>query len=164
MFTTAYKFVRFEKSKSMGILTAIIISIYLIGIELGMFFYLANLIGGLVGNANPDYAQVFVVNRQTENANQLSPFDVRWINQLRSIEGVDDTHGFVITPVTVKFPNGKDAPAMIVGSAYPALAAGPSSGLIESGSLHDLAAPEIVSTDYYDNKALRYEVQRGTRF
>ena len=125
MFPTAYKFVRFEKSKSMGILTAIIISIYLIGIELGMFFYLANLIGGLVSNANPAYAQVFVVNRQTENANQLTPFDVRWINQLRSIEGVDDTHGFVITPVTVKFPNGKDAPAMVIGSAYPSLAAGP---------------------------------------
>ena len=164
MFPTAYKFVRFEKSKSMGILTAIIISIYLIGIELGMFFYLANLIGGLVSNANPAYAQVFVVNRQTENANQLTPFDVRWINQLRSIEGVDDTHGFVITPVTVKFPNGKDAPAMVIGSAFPAMAAGPREGLIESGSLHDLAAPEIVSTDFYDNKALRYEVQPGTRF
>ena len=164
MFPTAYKFVRFEKSKSMGILTAIIISIYLIGIELGMFFYLANLIGGLVSNANPAYAQVFVVNKQTDNANQLTPFDVRWINQLRSIEGVDDTHGFVITPVTVKFPNGKDAPAMVIGSAFPAMAAGPREGLIESGSLHDLAAPEIVSTDFYDNKALRYEVQPGTRF
>jgi putative ABC transport system permease protein len=45
MFTTAFKFVRFEKSKSMGILAAIVISIYLIGIELGMFFYLADIIG-----------------------------------------------------------------------------------------------------------------------
>ncbi|MDD3308816.1 MAG: ABC transporter permease [Dysgonamonadaceae bacterium] len=148
----------------MGILTAIIISIYLIGIELGMFFYLADIIGGIVGNANPKYAQVFVVKRQTENANQVSPFDVRWVNQLRSIEGVDETHGFIMTNVSVKFPNGKDAPAMIIGSDYPAMAAGPSSDLIYSGSLQDLAEPEIVSTDYYDNKTLRYDIQPGTRF
>mgnify|MGYP000879215086 FL=1 len=164
MLSTAYKFVRFEKSKSMGILTAIIISIYLIGIELGMFFYLADIIGGIVGNSNPKYAQVFVVKKQTENINQLSPFDVRWINQLRSIEGVGDTHGFVITNVNTRFPNGKDAPAMIIGSDYPTLAAGPYADLIYSGSIESLAAPQIVSTDFYDNKTLRYDVELGTRF
>lgn len=164
MLSTAFKFVRFEKSKSMGILVAIVISIYLIGIELGMFFYLANIIGGIVGNANPQYAQVFVVKKQTENVNQLSPLDVRWENQLRSIDGVTGTHGFVITNVSARFPNGKDAPAMIIGSDYPALAAGPYADLVYSGSIGSLAAPEVVSTDFYDNKALRYEVKPGTRF
>ena len=164
MLSTAFKFVRFEKSKSMGILVAIVISIYLIGIELGMFFYLANIIGGIVGNANPQYAQVFVVKKQTENVNQLSPLDVRWENQLRSIDGVTGTHGFVITNVSVRFPNGKDAPAMIIGSDYPALAAGPYADLVYSGSIGSLAAPEVVSTDFYDNKALRFEVEPGTRF
>ncbi|MCE5205606.1 MAG: ABC transporter permease [Porphyromonadaceae bacterium] len=164
MLSTAFKFVSFEKSKSMGILTAIIISIYLIGIELGMFFYLANIIGGIVGNANPQYAQVFVVKKQTENINQLSPLDVRWVNQLRSIDGVTGTHGFVITNVSARFPNGKDAPAMIIGSDYPAMAAGPYADLVYSGSINSLAAPEIVSTDFYDNKTLRYEVEPGTRF
>lgn len=110
MLSTAFKFVRFEKSKSMGILTAIVISIYLIGIELGMFFYLADIIGGIVGNSNPQYAQVFVVKKQTENVNQLSTFDIRWVNQIRSIDGVSDTHGLVLTNVSVRFPNGKDAP------------------------------------------------------
>ncbi len=164
MLSTAFKFVRFEKSKSMGILAAIVISIYLIGIELGMFFYLANIIGGIVGNANPQYAQVFVVKKQTENVNQLSPLDVRWVNQLRSIDGVTGTHGFVITNVSARFPNGKDAPAMIIGSDYPAMAAGPYADLVYSGSISSLAEPEIVSTDFYDNKTLRYEVVPGTRF
>ncbi len=164
MLSTAFKFVRFEKSKSMGILAAIVISIYLIGIELGMFFYLANIIGGIVGNANPQYAQVFVVKKQTENINQLSPLDLRWVNQLRSIDGVTSTHGFVITNVSARFPNGKDAPAMIIGSDYPAMAAGPYTDLVYSGSISSLVAPEIVSTDFYDNKTLRYEVVPGTRF
>jgi putative ABC transport system permease protein len=148
----------------MGILAAIVISIYLIGIELGMFFYLANIIGGIVGNANPQYAQVFVVKKQTENINQLSPLDLRWVNQLRSIDGVTSTHGFVITNVSARFPNGKDAPAVIIGSDYPAMAAGPYTDLVYSGSISSLVAPEIVSTDFYDNKTLRYEVKPGTRF
>ena len=164
MLSTAFKFVRYEKSKSMGILTAIIISIYLIGIELGMFFYLADIIGGIVGNTNPQYSQVFVVKKQTENINQLSPFDVRWVNQLRSFDDVTDTHGFVITNASVKFPNGKDAPVMIIGSDYPALAAGPYSELVHSGTIQSLAAPEIVSTDFYDNKTLGYDIKLGTRF
>lgn len=164
MLSTALKFVRFEKSKSMGILTAIVISIYLIGIELGMFFYLSSIIGGVVANSNPDYAHVFVVKKQTENINQLSPFDVRWVNQLRSIDGVDDSHGFVITNVSARFPNGKDAPAMIIGSDYPKLVAGPKANLVYSGSIENLADPYIVSTDYYDNKALRYDIETGTRF
>lgn len=164
MLSTAFKFVRFEKSKSMGILTAIIISIYLIGIELGMFFYLANIIGGIVGNAKSEYAQVFVVKKQTENINQLSPFDFRWVNQLRSIDGVEDTHGLVLTNVSVRFPNGNDAPAMIIGSDFPKLAAGPRSDLVSLGSIESLAAPEIVSTDFYDNKTLRYDIELGTRF
>ena len=164
MLSTAFKFVRYEKSKSMGILTAIIISIYLIGIELGMFFYLADIIGGIVGNTNPQYSQVFVVKKQTENINQLSPFDIRWETQLKSVDGVTDTHGFVITNVSVKFPNGKDASAMIIGSDYPTLAAGPYSELVHSGSIQSLAAPEIVSTDFYDNKTLGYNIELGTRF
>ena len=164
MLYTAFKFVRFEKSKGFGILTAIVISIYLIGIELGMFFYLANIIGGIVENSNPEYAQVFVVKKQTENINHLSPFDARWVRQLRSVDGVDDTHEFVISNVTARFPNGKDAPAVIIGSNFPKLAAGPYSELVYSGSIESLAAPEIVSTDFYDNKALRYDVELGTRF
>jgi putative ABC transport system permease protein len=104
------------------------------------------------------------VKKQTENVNQLSPFDIRWVNQLRSIEGVEDTHGFVITNVAVRFPNGKDAPAVIIGSDYPTLAAGPYAELVHSGSIENLANPEIVSTDFYDNKTLRYDVKLGTRF
>lgn len=164
MLSTAFKFVRYEKSKSMGILTAIIISIYLIGIELGMFFYLADIIGGIVGNANPKYSQIIVVKKQTENINQLSPFDVRWVNQLRSIDDISATHGFILNNVSVKFPNGKDASAMIIGSDFPTLAAGPYSELINQGEIESLAAPEVVSIDFYDKKTLRYDVKLGTRF
>ena len=102
--------------------------------------------------------------KQTENINQLSPFDVRWVNQLRSFDDVTDTHGFVITNASVKFPNGKDAPVMIIGSDYPALAAGPYSELVHAGTIQSLAAPEIVSTDFYDNKTLGYNIELGTRF
>ncbi len=162
MFATAYKFVSFEKSKSFGILTAIVISIYLIGVELGMFFYLSDLIRGIIRNANPDCSQIFVVKKQTTNINQLSPFDTRWVNQLRSMEGVDDTHGFVAANVSLKFPNGKDAAAMIIGSDYPVMAAGPHAGQILSGSMHHFPFPGIISADFYDNKTFGYTTEQGT--
>jgi putative ABC transport system permease protein len=164
MIATAYKFIRFEKAKSLGILLAIFISIYLIGLELGIFFYLSSLIGGIVNNSNPGYAQVFVVNKRTNNANQLAPFDARWVNQLRSVPGVDGTYGLVIANVNIRFPNGDNAPAIVVGSDYPEMAAGPSAGLLNSGTMQDLMNPGTVSADFYDNRAFHYDVKRGTTF
>jgi putative ABC transport system permease protein len=164
MISAAYKFIRFERTKSLGILLAIIISIYLIGLELGIFFYLSTLIGGIVKNANPEYAQVFVVNRRTNNANQLAPFDVRWVNQLRSVRGVDGAYGIIMANVNVRFPNGDNSPAMIIGSDYPEMAAGPSAKLLNTGTMQELAYPGTVSADFYDNRAFHYDVEKGTVF
>lgn len=162
MFSTAYKFIRFEKSKSTGILLGIIISVYLIGLELGIFFYLTTLIGGVINNTKPEYSQVFVVNKLTNNANILSPFDKRWVHQLRSIDGVDNTHGMVMSNVNVRFDNGESSPAIIIGSEYPELAAGPSEGLLNTGTTQNLFFQQTVSADFYDNKTFGYEVQQGT--
>lgn len=164
MFETAFKFVRFEKSKSIGILLGIIICIYLIGLELGIFFHLANIIGGVVKNANSEYAQVFVVNKLAANANSLSPFDKRWVNQLRSIDGVDDTHGMVMSNVSVRFDNGESSPAVLIGSEYPELAAGPAEELLHTGNVQSLFLQGVVSADFYDNKSFGYDMQQGTRF
>jgi len=164
MIITAFRFIRYEKSKSFGILLSIIISIYLVGLELGIFLFLANIIGGLVNNSNPQYAQVFVVNKQTDNANQLTPFDVRWVNQLQSLDGVDDAHGIIYAPVAVKFPDGKTASALMIGSDYPELVAGPTPGLIAEGSVSDLLREGTVSTDFYDNKIFGRELKCGSVF
>lgn len=164
MFSAAYKFIRFEKAKSLGILLAIVISIYLIGLELGLFFYLTSLIGGIVNNANPEYAHVFVINKRINNANQLAPFDARWVNQLRSVPGVDESHGIVIAAVSVRFPTGDNSPAFILGSDYPEMAIGPSASLLNSGSLQNLIEPGTVSADYYDNRTFNYDVRKGTTF
>ena len=164
MFSTAFKFIRFEKSKSIGILLGIIISIYLIGLELGIFLYLTTLIGGVINNSKPEFSQIFVVNKLTNNANILSPIDKRWVNQLRSIDGVDDTHGMVMSNVSVRFDNGESSPAIIIGSEYPELAAGPSENYLSSGTTYNLFNPETVSTDFYDNKTFGYEVKQGAKF
>ncbi len=163
MFATAFKFIRFEKAKSTGILLGIIISIYLIGLELGIFFYLSTLVGGIINNSKPEYSQVFVVNKLANNANILSPFDRRWVNQLRSIDGVDDTHGLVISNISVRFENGESAPAMIIGSEYPYLAAGPANNLVSEGNLESLLMQGVVTTEFYDKKAFGYELAIGSK-
>ncbi len=164
MFNTAFKFIRFEKAKSTGILLGIVISIYLIGLELGMFFYLSSLVGGIINNSKPEYAQVFVVNKLTNNANVLSPFDKRWVHQLRSIDGVDDTHPLVMSNISMRFDNGESSPAMIVGSEFPKLVGGPANHLLHQGSLESLFRQGVVSTEFYDTKAFGYEFKIGSNF
>lgn len=41
---------------------------------------------------------------------------------------------------------------------------GPYPDLVHLGSVESLAVPQVVSTDIYDNKTLRYDVELGTRF
>ena len=39
MFALAWKFIRFDRAKSIGIITAIVISIFLIGQQVGLFCF-----------------------------------------------------------------------------------------------------------------------------
>ena len=164
MISTAFKFIRFEKAKSTGILLGIVISIYLIGLELGMFFYLSTLVGGIINNSKPEHAQVFVVNKLTNNVNVLSPFDKRWVKQLRSIDGVDDTNALLMSNVSLRFDNGESSPAMIVGSEYPKLVAGPADHLLYQGNFDNLFRPGVVSTEFYDTKAFGYHLNLNAHF
>ena len=75
MFALAWKFIRFDKAKSVGIITAIVISIFLIGQQVGLLLFLMGLMGNLVGNANVKDNQIWVIESQTENANTLTKFD-----------------------------------------------------------------------------------------
>ena len=72
MLRLAWKFIKFDKAKSIGIVTAIVISIFLIGQQVGLLLFLMGLMGNLVGNANVDEKDIWVIESQTVNANALN--------------------------------------------------------------------------------------------
>ena len=153
MFALAWKFIRFDRAKSIGIITAIVISIFLIGQQVGLLLFLMGLMGNLVGNANITDQEIWVIESQTQNANTLNKIDQRYVQQLRSVPGVAQTYAVVIASGEARFLDGNTAGVQIIGSQAPEFVIGPNPSRIFEGKLSDLALPEAVSAEYFNAKS-----------
>lgn len=153
MFALAWKFIRFDKAKSVGIITAIVISIFLIGQQVGLLLFLMGLMGNLVGNANVKDNQIWVIESQTQNANTLTKIDLRYVQQLQSINGVEQAFPVVIGNAEAKFLDGNTASVQIIGSDAPDFVIGPNPTRIFQGNLSDLSLPEAVSVEFFNAKS-----------
>jgi putative ABC transport system permease protein len=163
MIATAYRFIRYDKVKSIGVIIGIVVSIFLIGQQIGILSFLTGLMGGLVGNSRQDIAQIWVVDNITRNANELPKLNEGLVRELRSVEGVNNTYPIVVAGASVKFENGKLAPVLIIGSESPLFVAGPKPESIYKGDIMSLNDDEAVSAEYYDQSVFDYPVQPGTR-
>ena len=74
MLKYAWQFMKYDKAKSLGIVIGIIISIFLIGQQTGIFLFLTNAMKALVTNSQSD---LWVVDSKTINANALGKLDIR---------------------------------------------------------------------------------------
>lgn len=153
MFALAWKFIRFDRAKSVGIITAIVISIFLIGQQVGLLLFLMGLMGNLVGNANVKDNQIWVIESQTQNANTLTKIDVRYVQQLQSINGIEQAYPVVIGNAEAKFLDGNTAAVQIIGSDAPDFVIGPNQSRIFQGNIKDLTLPEAVSVEFFNAKS-----------
>lgn len=163
MIKTAIRFIKYDRVKSIGVLIGIVVSIFLIGQQLGILSFLTTLMGGLVGNSRQDIAQIWVVDNITRNANELSKLDESLVRELRSIEGVKMTFPIVASAASVKFENGKLAPVLVIGSESPSFIAGPLPERINEGNILSLNDDEAVSAEFYDQATFDFPVKVGTR-
>ncbi|MCK0205531.1 ABC transporter permease [Ornithobacterium rhinotracheale] len=161
MFKTAYKFIRFDRAKSIGIITGIVISIFLIGQQLGTLGYLSGLMSGIVRNSNTQIAKIWVVDRRVNNANALNTINYSLVNELKSIPGVQETYPILVANAEAKFAAGNVAPVTLLGSSAPAFILGPPQHLILKGNLQDLMQSGSVSADYFDKKNYKQPVELG---
>lgn len=153
MIRLAWKFIKFDRAKSIGIVTAIVISIFLIGQQVGLLLFLMGLMGNLAGNANVSEKDIWVIESQTVNANTLNKIDSRYVQELRSIPNVDQTYSVVIGSAEARFLDGQTAGVQIIGSDAPQFVIGPTPNKIFEGNLSDLALPEAVSAEYFNAKS-----------
>ncbi len=163
MLRIAYKFMKYDKAKSIGIIIGIVISIFLIGQQVGILSFLTGLMGGLVENSRQDMGEIWVVDNITQNANELSNLDERLTREIRSIDGVDQTYGIIATGAILKFANGKTAPIQLIGSEAPEYVAGPRRDKIFAGKLDDLLLDGAVSADFFDAATLNNSLDIGTQ-
>lgn len=163
MWKVAIQFIRHDKAKSIGIVIGIVISIFLIGQQLGILGFLTGLMGGLIENSRQEVGQIWVVDNITSNANELSPLDERLVREIRSVPGVAATYGLVAANASVKFASGKTAPILLIGSEAPSFVAGPHPDRIRAGQLSDLAGEGAVSAEYFDESTFGQSLAVGTR-
>jgi putative ABC transport system permease protein len=158
MLRTALRFLLHDKAKSLGALFGVIISIFLVGQQSGIFIFLTDAMAALVRN-NSQY--VWVVDNITTNVNALAPLDVRVGRQLASLPGVAAVHPFVVAGASARFPDGTTAGMSVVGTQAPRFAGGP--WRMASGTTQDLIPDGAVTTDIFDRNALA-QATVGTTF
>lgn len=158
MFSTALKFMSFEKTKSLGILIGIFIAVFLIGQQLSTLGYLESLMSSLVRHSDPDRADLWVVTDQTRNANSLDPIDASLVRTLKSIKGVEETYPAVICPAMMKFSNGRFANVQLVGSEAPSLIMGPAPSLVVEGERASIVNPLSFTCELKDAKNFHHPV------
>jgi len=122
MLSTAIRFILYDKPKSLGALAGIIISIFLVGQQAGIFLFLTDAMKSLVENNN-EY--IWVVDSKTTDANALANLDMRIGRQISSLPGVDAVYPVVVSNGTAKFENGKTSGITLVGSQAPDFVGGP---------------------------------------
>lgn len=163
MIRTAWKFMKFDRAKSFGIIIGIVISIFLIGQQLGILTFLTGLMGGLVENSRQDIGQIWVIDNITKNANELAPLDERLVREIRSLRGVESTYPIIAANASVKFSNGKTAPILMVGSEAPLFLGGPSPDKVYQGNLQSLSDEAAVSAEFFDEAIFNNSVAIGNR-
>lgn len=160
MLRYAWQFMKYDKAKSLGIVIGIVISIFLIGQQTGIFLFLTGAMKALVTNSNAD---LWVVDNKTINVNALGKLDQRKLYELQSIEGVDKVYPVVVAGGTARFDDGTTAGVQVIGSEAPYTKIGLRPAKIVAGNLSNILEEGAVSADFYDRKTLGGAVQ-GTNF
>lgn len=145
MLRTAFRFMMYDKSKTLGATVGVIVAIFLIGQQTGIFLFLTGLMDALISNTQ---AKVWVVGDQVEDVNSLTAIDIRRGNEIRSVEGVKKVRPVVIAGSTIRLKDGKTAPVQIIGSLAPEFTGGPWN--IVKGDLNQLVYQGGIAADMYD--------------
>jgi putative ABC transport system permease protein len=158
MLRFAFRFITYDKAKSIGVVLGIVISTFLVGQQTGIFLFLTGAMASLVDNTRTD---LWVVDNKTTNVNALGMIDVRVGRQLESIPGVRKAYPFIVTGGMAKFEAGQSSPVQIIGVQPPNFRGGP--WRIINGRLSDLLEEGAVSVDIFERKNLN-NAGMGTAF
>lgn len=149
MLRTAIRFIVYDKAKSTGALFGVIISIFLIGQQVGIFIFLTNMMSNLVDHIDTD---IWVIDNRSTNVNALGQIDSRYLREVAAIKGVAQAYPLVIAGGAAKFQDGSSGGVSLVGSQAPGFTGGPWG--VPPQTVQQLINDNAVTTEYYDRKLL----------
>ncbi|KOY84457.1 ABC transporter permease [bacterium 336/3] len=151
MLKIAWKFIKFDKAKSIGVIVGILISTFLIGQQLGVFFFLSGLMGALATDVKAD---IWVVDSKTDDVNQLGRLDIRNLRAVQGINGVKEAFPLIITGASCNFENGTSGVITLLGVDDKHVKALISKDKIMAGNVSDLQLDGAISAEFYQKKNL----------
>ena len=161
MLKIAWKFIRFDKAKSIGVIVGILISTFLIGQQIGTFLFLSGLMGALATDVKAD---IWVVDSKTNDVNQLGRLDVRNLRAVQGINGVKEAFPLIIASAACNYKNGTSGAITLIGVNSSHLLAVLDKRKITAGNISDLQLDGAVSGEYFEKKNLGGNIDLGTDF
>jgi putative ABC transport system permease protein len=161
MLKIAWKFIRFDKAKSIGVIVGILISTFLIGQQLGVFFFLSGLMGALATDVKAD---IWVVDNKTNDVNQLGRLDIRNLRAVQGINGVKEAFPLLISGASCNYKNGTSGGVTLIGVDANQVYAVLRLDKITKGKAADLQLDGAVSGEYFEKKNLGGVIDLGTDF
>jgi len=161
MLKIAWKFIKFDKAKSIGVIFGIIISTFLIGQQLGVFFFLSGLMGALASDVKAD---IWVVDSKTNDVNQLGMLDVRNLREIQGIKGVKEAFPLIIAGASGNFKNGTSGGITLLGIDENHIHALLGNDKIIAGNVSYLQLDGAVSGEIFEKKNLGGDINLGTNF
>jgi putative ABC transport system permease protein len=161
MLKIAWKFIKYDKAKSIGVIVGILISTFLIGQQLGIFFFLSGLMGALATDVK---AQIWVVDNKTDDVNQLGRLDTRTCRAVQGIPGVKEAFPIIITGASCNYENGTSGAITLIGVDASHINAVLDKGIIKAGNIADLQLADAVSGEYFEKKNLGGNIDLRTNF
>jgi putative ABC transport system permease protein len=149
MWKMAIQFLRFDKAKTAGALAGIMICVYLIGQQLGIFGFVMTSIASLLRD-NMNY--IWVVHENSLGANELQAMDVRVEQNVQSMPGVKATHPIVVAGAPALFASGSKVSVQLLGAEEPYYTGLPIR--YAKDNFQALQTEEGIYVDYYDRKFL----------
>lgn len=145
MLKEAFKFMWYDKTKMFGILFGIILSVFLIGQNIGICFSLLN---STISLAKYNQKYIWVVSDKSQQVSDLPLLDMRIYRELMSINGIKKVNQLVVGAGSAKFSNGTKTGITMIGTQAPSFAGGP--WKFAYGNLQDLQQEGAVIGDAYD--------------
>jgi putative ABC transport system permease protein len=161
MLKIAWKFIRFDKAKSIGVMVGILISTFLIGQQLGVFFFLSGLMGALATDVKAD---IWVVDSKTNDVNQLGRIDVRNLRAVQGIIGVKEAFPLLISGASCNYENGTSGAVTLIGVDPNRIFALLTPEKIAAGKIKSLQLDGAVSGEFFEKKNLGGLINIGTNF
>jgi putative ABC transport system permease protein len=151
MLKIAWKFIKFDKAKSIGVIVGILISTFLIGQQLGVFLFLSGLMGALATDVKAD---IWVVDSKTNDVNQLGRLDIRILRAVQGVSGVKEAFPLLISGAACNFENGTSGAITLLGVDDNHIGALVGNDKIMAGNISDLQLDGAVSAEFFEKKNL----------